>query len=52
MGGMVVKRGGVVEMVMSVTDCGLSGEVDFAVNCGYAGGIEGKNRRGVLSCCG
>ena len=45
MSGTVVKRGGVVQTVMSVTNSGLSGEVNFAVDCGYAGGNVGKNRR-------
>ena len=49
----VVKRGGVVEPAMSVTDCSLSAELDFAVDRGCAGGIVGEDRRGVgVRCCG
>ena len=46
-------RGGVVELVMSVTDCGLSGELNFAVDRGCAGGIVREDRQGVgVRCCG
>ena len=47
-GGTVVEGCGVVEAVMSVTDGGLSGEVDFAVDRGSTSGFVRDYRREVV----
>ena len=45
MRGTIIKRDGMVETVLSIADCGLSGELNFAVYRGCARGVGGRDGR-------